>query len=104
MKGRKRGIEFDEFVEDFFVEFNLKKAKDGKKIILRGKRRILKKVDFSSDSDDISLSKIGNKLGDLVKKRIELFIFFRKSIRLVKVMYFLSILYKIKIIIKISVS
>lgn len=61
-------------------------------------------MDFSSDSDDISLSKIGNKLGDLVKKRIELFIFFRKSIRLVKVMYFLSILYKIKIIIKISVS
>lgn len=93
LKGRKRGIEFDESAEDSPVEPNSKKAKDGKKIIPRGKRRTPKKVDSSSDSDDIPLSKIGNKSGDSAKKRTESSTPSRKSTRPVKVIYFSSILY-----------
>lgn len=93
LKGRKRGIEFDESAEDSPVEPNSKKAKDGKKIIPRGKRRTPKKVDSSSDSDDIPLSKIGNKSGDSAKKRTESCTPSRKSTRPVKVIYFSSILY-----------
>lgn len=93
LKGRKRGIEFDESAEDSPVEPNSKKAKDGKKIIPRGKRRTPKKVDSSSDSDDIPLSKIGNKSGDSAKKRTESSTPSRKSTRPVKVIHFSSILY-----------
>lgn len=93
LKGRKRGIEFDESAEDSPVEPNSKKAKDGKKIIPRGKRRTPKKVDSSSDSDDIPLSKIGNKSGDSAKKRTESSTPSRKSTRPVKVIYFSNILY-----------
>ncbi|XP_061190408.1 remodeling and spacing factor 1-like [Saccostrea echinata] len=69
--GRKRGIEYEESAEDSPVEPNSKKAKDGKKIIPRGKRRTPKKVDSSSDSDDVPLSKIGGKSGDANRKRPE---------------------------------
>ncbi|XP_062588739.1 remodeling and spacing factor 1-like [Saccostrea cucullata] len=69
--GRKRGIEYEESAEDSPVEPNSKKAKDGKKIIPRGKRRTPKKVDSSSDSDDVPLSKIGAKNGDSNRKRPE---------------------------------
>ena len=58
--GRKRGIQYDETSEDSVVEPENKRAKDGKKMLPKGKRKTPTKVEAlsSDDSDDIPLSQM----------------------------------------------